>query len=142
MAPSEDPPHYLHPDFDPWKIKMDQIRDILIQHHVKTPTGIVKKQQLVDLFNQHIRPQVPKFTPEEKGDVDLEDKKQNPAAASSSSSSSKARQPPPPPSSSSSSKQTQENKTPELVSTRPTRIRRASSKARMASEETIDEPVE
>ncbi|KAG0312752.1 inner nuclear membrane protein enriched at telomere/subtelomere region [Dissophora globulifera] len=68
MASSESP-HYLHPEFDPWKLKMDQIRDILIQHHVRTPTGIVKKQQLVDLFEEHIRPRVPALTTEEK-DVD------------------------------------------------------------------------
>ncbi|KAF9909765.1 inner nuclear membrane protein enriched at telomere/subtelomere region [Linnemannia zychae] len=60
MAPPTDPvPHYLHPDFDPWSIKMDQIRDILIQHNVKPPTGAVRKQQLVDLFNEHIKPDVP-----------------------------------------------------------------------------------
>jgi hypothetical protein len=129
MAPPEEP-HYLHPDFDPWKIKMDQIRDILIQHHVKTPTGIVKKQQLVDLFNQHIRPQVPQLTQEEKAAVESsnEDKKAKPT------SSSKARQ---------SHPSQEESKTePSVASTRPTRIRRASSKARMASEDSIDEYTE
>lgn len=59
--PADEVPHYLHPDFDPWTIKMDQIRDILIQHHVKPPTGAVRKQQLVDLFNEHIKPDVPEL---------------------------------------------------------------------------------
>ncbi|KAK3831804.1 MAG: Man1-Src1p-C-terminal domain-containing protein [Linnemannia elongata] len=59
--PSDEVPHYLHPDFDPWTIKMDQIRDILIQHNVKAPTGVVRKQQLVDLFNEHIKPDVPEL---------------------------------------------------------------------------------
>ncbi|KAF9099777.1 inner nuclear membrane protein enriched at telomere/subtelomere region [Mortierella sp. GBA35] len=59
--PKDDVPHYLHPDFDPWSIKMDQIRDILIQHNVKPPTGAVRKQQLVDLFNQYIKPDVPEL---------------------------------------------------------------------------------
>ncbi|KAK3816325.1 MAG: Man1-Src1p-C-terminal domain-containing protein [Benniella sp.] len=129
MAPPEEP-HYLHPDFDPWKIKMDQIRDILIQHHVKTPTGIVKKQQLVDLFNQHIRPQVPQLTQEEKDAIESsnEDKKAKPT------SSSKARQSLP--------SQEESKIEPSLASTRPTRIRRASSKARMASEDSIDEYTE
>ncbi|KAF9142129.1 inner nuclear membrane protein enriched at telomere/subtelomere region [Mortierella sp. GBA39] len=59
--PANEVPHYLHPDFDPWSIKMNQIRDILIQHNVKTPTGAVRKQQLVDLFNEHIKPDVPEL---------------------------------------------------------------------------------
>ncbi|KAK3819458.1 MAG: Man1-Src1p-C-terminal domain-containing protein [Linnemannia gamsii] len=63
MAPPTDAvPHYLHPDFDPWSIKMDQIREILIQHNVKPPTGAVRKQQLVDLFNKHIKPDVPELS--------------------------------------------------------------------------------
>jgi hypothetical protein len=70
--PTDEVPHYLHPDFDPWTIKMDQIRDILIQHNVKPPTGAVRKQQLVDLFNEHIKPDVPELG--ETGDmIDHED---------------------------------------------------------------------
>lgn len=60
-SPADEVPHYLHPDFDPWTIKMDQIRNILIQHNVKPPTGAVRKQQLVDLFNEHIKPDVPEL---------------------------------------------------------------------------------
>lgn len=37
-------------------IKMDSIRDILIHHKVKPPSGEVRKQDLVDLFELHIRP--------------------------------------------------------------------------------------
>lgn len=37
-------------------IKMDSIRDILIHHKVKPPTGEVRKQDLVNLFELHIRP--------------------------------------------------------------------------------------
>ncbi|KAF9936314.1 inner nuclear membrane protein enriched at telomere/subtelomere region [Mortierella alpina] len=50
-------PRYLQPDFDPLKIKMDTIREILISHNIRAPTGAVKKQELIDLFEQHIRPQ-------------------------------------------------------------------------------------
>ncbi|KAF9179037.1 inner nuclear membrane protein enriched at telomere/subtelomere region [Haplosporangium sp. Z 767] len=50
-------PRYLHPDFDPMKMKMDSIREVLIHHKVKAPTGVVRKQELVDLFEKHIRPQ-------------------------------------------------------------------------------------
>ncbi|KAF9185251.1 inner nuclear membrane protein enriched at telomere/subtelomere region [Haplosporangium sp. Z 11] len=71
--PPADTIHYLHPDFDPWTIKMDQIREILIQHHVKPPTGSVRKQQLVDLFNEHIRPQVPELSDSERAiDADVD----------------------------------------------------------------------
>ncbi|KAF9112262.1 inner nuclear membrane protein enriched at telomere/subtelomere region [Mortierella sp. AM989] len=112
--------HYLHPDFDPWKLKMDQIREILIQHHVKTPTGIVKKQQLIDLFNQHIRPQVPDLTQVEK-DADASDHEEKAPAT-------KARQ--------SRTKKVQKEEEPEEpVPTRPARVRRASSKASLAAEE-------
>ncbi|KAG0094877.1 hypothetical protein BGZ93_006672, partial [Podila epicladia] len=40
---------------------MDLIRDILIQHGIKPPTGAVRKQELVDMFNLHIKPQVAKL---------------------------------------------------------------------------------
>lgn len=49
-------PRYLQAGFDPMTIKMDSIRDILIHHKVKPPTGEVRKQDLVDLFELHIRP--------------------------------------------------------------------------------------
>ncbi|KAG0046746.1 inner nuclear membrane protein enriched at telomere/subtelomere region [Gryganskiella cystojenkinii] len=80
MAPS-DMPHYLHPDFDPWSIKMDLIREILLQHHVQTPTGSVKKQQLVDLFNEHIKPQVPELDRNSKEAQDESDASPPPAPA-------------------------------------------------------------
>ncbi|KAF9944606.1 inner nuclear membrane protein enriched at telomere/subtelomere region, partial [Mortierella alpina] len=67
-------PRYLQPDFDPLKIKMDTIREILISHNIRAPTGAVKKQELIDLFEQHIRPQAPALrkyyetvVPSEKG---------------------------------------------------------------------------
>ncbi|CAO3570586.1 unnamed protein product [Mortierella alpina] len=50
-------PRYLQPDFDPLKIRMDTIREILISHNIRAPTGAVKKQELIDLFELHIRPQ-------------------------------------------------------------------------------------
>ncbi|KAG0284290.1 inner nuclear membrane protein enriched at telomere/subtelomere region [Linnemannia gamsii] len=49
-------PRYLQAGFDPMTIKMDSIREILIHHKVKPPTGEVRKQDLVDLFELHIRP--------------------------------------------------------------------------------------
>ncbi|KAF9323029.1 inner nuclear membrane protein enriched at telomere/subtelomere region [Linnemannia elongata] len=49
-------PRYLQAGFDPMTIKMDSIRDILIHHKVKPPTGEVRKQDLVDLFELYIRP--------------------------------------------------------------------------------------
>lgn len=49
-------PRYLQAGFDPMTIKMDSIRDILIHHKVKPPTGEVRKQDLVNLFELHIRP--------------------------------------------------------------------------------------
>ncbi|KAI9237633.1 MAG: Man1-Src1p-C-terminal domain-containing protein [Podila humilis] len=59
--PPQELPKYLRPDFDPWSIKMDLIRDILIQNGIKPPTGAVRKQELVDMFNLHIKPQVTKL---------------------------------------------------------------------------------
>ncbi|KAF9107729.1 inner nuclear membrane protein enriched at telomere/subtelomere region [Mortierella sp. AM989] len=57
--PKEPLPRYLHPDYDPMKEKMDRLREILIHNKVKTPSGNVRKQDFVDLFEKHIRPQVP-----------------------------------------------------------------------------------
>ncbi|KAF9206058.1 inner nuclear membrane protein enriched at telomere/subtelomere region [Haplosporangium sp. Z 27] len=57
--PKEPIPRYLHPNYDPMKDKMDRLREILIHNKVKTPSGNVRKQDFVDLFEKHIRPQVP-----------------------------------------------------------------------------------
>ncbi|KAF9169424.1 inner nuclear membrane protein enriched at telomere/subtelomere region [Mortierella sp. AD010] len=57
--PREPLPRYLHPNYDPMKDKMDRLREILIHNKVKTPSGNVRKQDFVDLFEEHIRPQVP-----------------------------------------------------------------------------------
>ncbi|KAG0020221.1 inner nuclear membrane protein enriched at telomere/subtelomere region [Entomortierella chlamydospora] len=57
--PKEPLPRYLHPNYDPMKDKMDRLREILIHNKVKTPSGNVRKQDFVDLFEEHIRPQVP-----------------------------------------------------------------------------------
>ncbi|KAI8605695.1 Man1-Src1p-C-terminal domain-containing protein [Dissophora ornata] len=119
---STEPPHYLHPDFDPWKLKMDQIREILIQHHVKTPTGIVKKQQLVDLFNLHIRPQVPELAQAEK-DVDSGDH-------TGKASSSKAQH--------RHLKKNDEEEAVQSTPPKPARVKRASSKQVLASEESVE----
>ncbi|KAF9571740.1 inner nuclear membrane protein enriched at telomere/subtelomere region [Mortierella alpina] len=120
--PPKEPPHYLHPDFDPWTLKMDQIREILIQHHVRTPTGIVKKQQLVDLFNENIKPQVPESNDAEKK-IDTEEHKEKPSTP-------KARQP--------RRTKTEEKLVEEPTLTKPARIRRASSKARLNAEESVE----
>ncbi|KAF9288780.1 inner nuclear membrane protein enriched at telomere/subtelomere region [Mortierella alpina] len=120
--PPKEHPHYLHPDFDPWTLKMDQIREILIQHHVRTPTGIVKKQQLVDLFNENIKPQVPEFKDAEKK-VKAEEHKEGPSTP-------KARQP--------RRTKTEEKLVEEPSLTKPARIRRASSKARLNAEESVE----
>ncbi|KAG9322013.1 hypothetical protein KVV02_003402 [Mortierella alpina] len=120
--PPKEPPHYLHPDFDPWTLKMDQIREILIQHHVRTPTGIVKKQQLVDLFNENIKPQVPELKDAEKK-IDAEEHKERPSTP-------KARQP--------RRTKTEEKLVEEPPLTKPARIRRASSKARLNAEESVE----
>ncbi|KAF9359925.1 inner nuclear membrane protein enriched at telomere/subtelomere region [Mortierella sp. AD094] len=74
--PKEPLPRYLHPNYDPMKDKMDRLREILIHNKVKTPSGNVKKQDFVDLFEKHIRPQIPalrqyyeSIVPSEKGIV-------------------------------------------------------------------------
>ncbi|KAF9437787.1 inner nuclear membrane protein enriched at telomere/subtelomere region [Entomortierella beljakovae] len=117
MVDSETP-HYLHPDFDPKKLKMDQIREILIQHHVKTPVGLVKKQQLVDLFIQHIRPRIPNDINEDK-DSDSSDQEATKP---------KRRQ-------SRTRKVQKEEELEEPVKTKPARLRKSSSKASITPEE-------
>ncbi|KAF9902162.1 inner nuclear membrane protein enriched at telomere/subtelomere region [Lobosporangium transversale] len=72
--PKEPLPRYLHPDYNPMRDKMDRLREILIHNKVKTPSGNVRKQDFIDLFEQHIRPQIPalrkyyeNIKPSEKG---------------------------------------------------------------------------
>ncbi|KAG0211748.1 inner nuclear membrane protein enriched at telomere/subtelomere region [Mortierella sp. GBA30] len=101
---------------------MDQIREILVQHHVKTPTGIVRKQQLVDLFIENIKPQVPELEDTEK--------KLNAEEHKGPATSSKARQ--------QRRTKAEEDDKKEPSPSRPARIRRASSKARMNTEEALE----
>ncbi|KAF9155445.1 inner nuclear membrane protein enriched at telomere/subtelomere region [Actinomortierella ambigua] len=54
----------MQPDFDPWTLRMDDIRELLILHKIKPPSGMVRKQALVDLFNKHIRPPVADAVPD------------------------------------------------------------------------------
>ncbi|KAI1320003.1 inner nuclear membrane protein enriched at telomere/subtelomere region [Mortierella claussenii] len=72
--PKEPLPSYLHPNYDPTRDKMDRLREILIHNKVKTPSGNVRKQDFIDLFEQHIRPKIPalrkyreSIVPSEKG---------------------------------------------------------------------------
>ncbi|KAI9599300.1 Man1-Src1p-C-terminal domain-containing protein [Syncephalis fuscata] len=46
---------YLEPDFDPSKLKVADLRRVLLAHEVKAPST-AKKQQLVDLFLSDIKP--------------------------------------------------------------------------------------
>jgi hypothetical protein len=46
---------YLDPDFDPNKLKVADLRRILIAHEVATPSN-AKKQQLIDLFLSNVKP--------------------------------------------------------------------------------------
>ncbi|KAF9580417.1 inner nuclear membrane protein enriched at telomere/subtelomere region [Lunasporangiospora selenospora] len=85
-------PTYLQPGFDPKSIKMDSIRDILIDNGIKPPTGLVKKSQLVEMFEKEIRPRIPKLReeflkiqPSEEGIIKV------PSSGRASSSSAKAR---------------------------------------------------
>ncbi|KAG0055186.1 inner nuclear membrane protein enriched at telomere/subtelomere region [Gryganskiella cystojenkinii] len=56
MASGGDMPRYLQRNFEPRSMDMDGLRNLLITHNFKAPTGYVKKSQLVALFEQHIRP--------------------------------------------------------------------------------------
>ena len=51
---------YLEPDFDPTALTMPRLRSILVAHNVNYPSS-AKKGQLVDLFNEHVRPQARKI---------------------------------------------------------------------------------
>ncbi|KAF9426995.1 inner nuclear membrane protein enriched at telomere/subtelomere region [Entomortierella beljakovae] len=52
-------PHYLHPDYDPTNDKIDRLRGILVHYNVEPPQGNVRRQDFVELFEKHIRPQIP-----------------------------------------------------------------------------------
>ena len=47
---------YLEPDFDPATLTMPRLRSILVAHNVNYPSS-AKKGQLVELFNENVRPQ-------------------------------------------------------------------------------------
>ncbi|KAF9917748.1 inner nuclear membrane protein enriched at telomere/subtelomere region, partial [Lobosporangium transversale] len=127
--------HYLHPDFDVTKITMNQIREILSEHHVKLPTGMVKKQQLIDLFNQHIRPQVPEINESDTSDSDRETKATSKATTTSATpKTTRARQ--------SRAKKAadddaddEDNETPPSMASASTRKKRIASKAKVDNDE-------
>jgi len=76
-------PRYIQRNFDPWTLNMDSIRDILLQHKIKPPTGLVRKSELVALFEQHIRPLTQSMR--DKYEMDHKEEKRDPPASSSSS---------------------------------------------------------
>ncbi|KAI1320443.1 inner nuclear membrane protein enriched at telomere/subtelomere region [Mortierella claussenii] len=123
---SSEPPHYLHPDFDASKLKMDDLRTILIQHHVKTPTGLVRKRQLIDLFNQHIRPQIPELSQAEK-DIDNSDREDKPAKPTSKARQSRVKV----------STEDEEGQ-PDSAPVKVARVKRASSRSRLAQEDPVE----
>ncbi|GJJ71184.1 hypothetical protein EMPS_03534 [Entomortierella parvispora] len=79
-------PRYIQRNFDPWTLNMDSIRDILIQHKIKPPTGLVRKSELVALFEQHIRP----LTQKMRDEYELKHKEEKQYASTSSTSPRKA----------------------------------------------------
>ncbi|SCV67100.1 BQ2448_5746 [Microbotryum intermedium] len=57
---------HLRPEFDPNKIVVAQLRNILLRHDVPWPAN-AKKTQLVALYESHIRPQAPMLLRESLG---------------------------------------------------------------------------
>ncbi|KJX92374.1 sister chromatid separation protein Src1 [Zymoseptoria brevis] len=55
-----DDQEYLDPDFDPSSVTIPRLRSILVAHNVSYPSS-AKKQQLVELFNTSVLPQVRKI---------------------------------------------------------------------------------
>ncbi|KAL1884281.1 hypothetical protein VTK73DRAFT_3265 [Phialemonium thermophilum] len=51
---------YLQTEFDPWSLTVPRLRSILVTHNIQYP-ATAKKQQLVDLFNEHVVPQSKKY---------------------------------------------------------------------------------
>ena len=56
----DDEQAYLQPDFDPKSITVPRLRSILVTHNVSYPSS-ANKGQLVDLFNEHVKPQARKI---------------------------------------------------------------------------------
>ncbi|KAM0756451.1 hypothetical protein T439DRAFT_321156 [Meredithblackwellia eburnea MCA 4105] len=57
------PPAHLLPEFDPNSLKIAELRGILLQHSIPYNTA-TKKQDLVNLYEQQLRPQAPKLLKE------------------------------------------------------------------------------
>lgn len=51
---------YLQPSFDPNTLTMPKLRGILVAHNISYPST-AKKGQLVDIFEEHVRPQARKL---------------------------------------------------------------------------------
>ena len=51
---------YLQPSFDPSSLTMPRLRNILMTHNIQHPAS-AKKAQLVDAFNQDLKPQARKL---------------------------------------------------------------------------------
>lgn len=61
MSTTPDPEmEYLQPNFDPNTLTMPKLRGILVAHNVNYPST-AKKGQLVDIFDEHVRPQARKL---------------------------------------------------------------------------------
>ncbi|KAI9635585.1 Man1-Src1p-C-terminal domain-containing protein [Dioszegia hungarica] len=63
-TPSMD--EYLAPDFDPFTLKVPQLRSILVEHGI--PFGaVIKKSDLIDLFEDNVRPKASKLLGKSSG---------------------------------------------------------------------------
>lgn len=60
MAAADDDLAYLSPSFDPSSLTIPRLRNILMTHEIAYPAS-AKKQQLVDLFLQELKPQARKI---------------------------------------------------------------------------------
>ncbi|KAB8346065.1 hypothetical protein FH972_023117 [Carpinus fangiana] len=52
--------HYLEPGFDPASLTVPNLRNILVMHDIDYPSS-AKKPQLIDLFNDHVKPMAKKL---------------------------------------------------------------------------------
>ena len=47
--------YYLRPDFDPKKLKVSQLRGILVKHNIRYPSD-AKREVLLEIFNRQLAP--------------------------------------------------------------------------------------
>ena len=60
MASADDELAYLSPSFDPSSLTMPKLRNVLMSHNISYPAS-AKKPQLVDIFNQNLKPKARKL---------------------------------------------------------------------------------